>query len=288
MLNGLGTIELARRVARRYAADRIADQSAKLSFYSLLSIFPLLFFLTSLLGLVLRRGDRSRQMLFDILSSVIPPSAWSLIDSTLNEIAQGAGGLSLSIALLATIWTSSRGTAAVIEGLNVAYEVRQYRSWWRRNALAVVLTLGFASGTVLALALLMVGGRAMDWASGYLGAGPSFTLVWHVVEKLLAMALALLAFNVLYAFGPNVENRRWRWFMPGTLVGVALWLAVSFGFRLYLHFFDRYSTTYGSIGAVVVLMLWFYLSGIAILVGGEVNSEVEKASRGGAPAEPKE
>ena len=279
---------LLRRVARRYRDDRIADQSAKLSFYALLSIFPLLFFLTSLLGLLLRRGGGPREMLYELLSSVIPPSAWALIDATLNEIAQGAGGLSLSIALLATIWTSSRGTVAVIEGLNVAYEVRQYRSWWRRNVLAVLLTLGFASGTVLALALLMVGGWAVDWMAGHLGLGPSVTIAWQLLQKLLAVVLVLLAFNVLYVFGPNVEGRRWRWFMPGTLAGVALWLLASYGFRLYLHYFDRYSATYGSIGAVVVLMLWFYLSGIAILVGGEVNSEIEKASRGGAPARTKE
>ena len=117
---------------------------------------------------------------------------------------------------------------------------------------------------------------------------PLATAAWAVAQNLLMLGMVLLAFNVLYAVGPNVRNRRWHWLMPGTLVGVALWLAASYGFKLYLSFFDRYAATYGSIGAVIVMVLWFYLSGIAILVGGEVNSEVEKAARRGGAALPKE
>lgn len=287
-LAGLGPGALLLRVARRFREHRIADQSAKLSFYFLLSIFPLLFFLTSILGLVLRKGEGLREMLHGMLAAVAPSSASELIQATLSEISEGAGGLTLSIAVLATVWTASRGTVAVIEGLNVAYEVEHYRRWWHRNVLAMALTLAFTLAIAAALPLLMYGGRAAEWAASHFGFGDAIATAWNATEKLLGLALVLLAFNVLYVVGPNVKNRRWHWLMPGTAVGVCLWLLASYGFRLYLHFFDRYSATYGSIGAVVVLMLWLYLSGIAILVGGEVNSVIEKAARHGEAAVPKE
>lgn len=274
-------MELARRVWRRIREDRIADQSAKLSFYFLLSIFPLLFFVTSLLGMVLRKGERLRDMLYGTLATVAPSSATELIRATLDEISAGAGGLKLSLALLATVWAASRGTAALIEGLNVAYEVRNYRRWWRRNVLAVALTMAFTVTLAAALPLLMFGARLAQWAGDYFGTGGAIVAAWSVAQQVAALALAVMAFNVLYFVAPNVKNRRWRWLMPGTVVGVGLWLLASYGFKLYLHFFDRYSATYGSIGAVVVLMMWFFLSGIAILVGGEVNSEIEKAARDG-------
>ena len=274
-------MQLARSVWRRIREHRIADQSAKLSFYFLLSIFPLLFFLTSILGLVMRHGERLRDMLYGTLATVAPSSATELIQATLGEISAGAGGLKLSLALLATVWAASRGTAALIEGLNVAYEVRNYRSWWRRNVLAVALTLAFTATLAAALPLLMFGARLAQWAGDYLGTGGAIVTAWSVAQQVAALALAVMAFNILYYVGPNVKNRRWRWLMPGTVVGVGLWLLASYGFKLYLHFFDRYSATYGSIGAVIVLMMWFFLSGIAILVGGEVNSEIEKAARDG-------
>ena len=284
----LGPVALARRVWRRAVDDRIADQSAKLSFYFLLSVFPLLYFLTALLGLVLSRSEAALAQLQAGLATVAPAAAATLIDATVKEIVQGSGGLAISLSLLATLWTASRGTVAIIEGLNVAYEVRQYRSWWQRNLLAVGLTLAFCSFIVLALALLIHGGRAVEWLGDRLGMAPLATTAWTLAQNLLMLGCALLAFNVLYAVAPNVRNRRWHWFMPGTLAGVALWLLVSYAFKLYLAFFDRYAATYGSIGAVIVMVLWFYLSGIAILVGGEVNSEIEKAARRGSAALPKE
>jgi membrane protein len=283
----LGLAELLGRVWRRVREDRIADQSAKLSFYFLLSIFPFLFFLTSVLGLALQKDEAARAKLYGLISTVMPASAWELVDATLSEISQGAGGLQLSVALLATVWTASRGTAALIEGLNVAYEVRDYRRWWKRNLLAIGITLGLAAVTAVALPLMIYGGRAAAWVAGYFGLGGVIAIAWVVVERALALALVLGAFNLLYIVGPNVKNRRWHWLMPGTVAGVSLWLLSSYLFAVYLRFFDRYSVTYGSIGAVVVMMLWFYLSGIAILVGGEINSEIEKAEREGEAPVPK-
>jgi membrane protein len=287
-LGGLGWKTLAKRVFGRVKDDRITDQSAKLSFYFLLSIFPLIYFVTALIGLVLSRSETAVAQLQAALASVAPAAAAALIDTTAKEIVQGSGGLALSLSLLATIWTSSRGMAAIIEGLNVAYEVRQYRSWWKRNLLAVGLMLGFCTFLVVALALLIYGGQVARWGGEQLGMAPAATTAWAVAQNLLMLGIVLLAFNVLYAVAPNVRNRRWHWLMPGTLVGVGLWLAASYGFKLYLAFFDRYAATYGSIGAVIVLLLWFYLSGISILVGGEVNSEVEKAARQGDAPLPKE
>lgn len=287
-LQGVPPLALARRVWGRVRDDRILDQSAKLSFYFLLSAFPLLYFLTALLGLVLSRSEAAVAQLQAALAAVAPAAAATLIDATVTEIVQGSGGLVLSLSLLATIWTASRGTVAIIEGLNVAYEVRQYRGWWHRNLLAVGLTLAFCTFLVLALAILIYGGRAVEWAGSSLGMAPAATAAWAFGQVVLMVCCALLAFNVLYAVAPNVRNRQWHWLMPGTVAGVGLWLLASYGFKLYLAFFDRYAAAYGSIGAVIVMVLWFYLSGIAILVGGEVNSEVEKAGRLGSAALPRD
>lgn len=279
---------LARRVWQRFRQDRITDQSAKLSFYFLLAIFPLLLVFTSILGLAMRGREAARELVQGLLARVVPSTAVEMLEATLEEIMAGAGGLQLSLALLATLWTASRGMAAVIEGLNVAYEIRQYRSWWRRNLLAVGLTVAMALCLAAALLLLMEAGRFGARLAGDIGVGIVFTHTWRLVEVALMLALVLTAFNLLYIVAPNLDNRRWHWLMPGTVVGVALWLAASYGFKLYLQFFDRYSVTYGSIGAVIVLMLWFYVSGIAVLVGGEVNSEIEKVARAGEAPVPKE
>ena len=276
-LGGLTWRKLLRRVWQQFWKDRVLDQSAKLSFYFLLAIFPLLIFLIALLGLLLQSGPVLREALHDYLAAVVPTSTSTLIDTTLGEITRGSGAVKLSAALLFTWWSASHGMLAIIEGLNIAYEVGDSRPWWKKQLLASGLTVGCLV-LIAAVLLLILGGRLSEILASQLGYSGFIAGLWQVFQWIFLLAFVLMAFNLLYVYAPNVRHRQWHWLMPGTVVGVALWLLVSFGFQLYLSFFNQYTVTYGSIGAVIILMLWLYLSGIAILVGGEVNSEIERAS----------
>lgn len=274
---GLGWKEIMRKVWRQFWENRVLDQSAMLSFYFLLSLFPFLLFLVALLGLVLQSNEVVHQAIQDYLARIAPVSASSLINKTLQEISSGSHGGTLSISLLFSLWVGSNGMVAIIRALNVAYEVEESRPWWKQRLVAVALTISLVLFIGAALMLVGAGGRLVKWAAQNVGLGSSSSsLAWRFAEWFLLLGLLLFAFNLLYVFAPNVKHHRWHWLMPGTVLGVFMWLLASYGFRLYLRFFDSYNVTYGSIATVVILLLWFYLSGIAILTGGELNSELEK------------
>jgi len=277
-LGGLTWPELIRRTWHQFQQDRVLDQAAKLSFYFLLSTFPLLLFLVTLLGLMLQSGPEFQDTLQRYLAAVLPSSASGLIDTTLGEITTGSGGGRLSFALLFTLWTASRGVVAIMEGLNIAFGVGDSRPWWKKNLVALGLTLVLLILMAAALFVMIYGSRYGATLGNQIGASTLMTWVWRVLTWLLPLVFVLLAFNILYLYAPNVTHRRWHWLMPGTVAGVTLWLAVSFGFKIYLTYFNSYTVTYGSIGAVIILLMWFYFSAIAFLLGGEVNSELEKAS----------
>jgi membrane protein len=279
-LGGLTPGELIHRTWNQFWDDRILDQSAKLSFYFFLSLFPLMICLFTLLGTLLKSGPDLMEMLETYLAAVVPASASHMIDKTINEIIHGSGSLTVSFALLFTWWAACRGMVAIIEGLNIAYKVADFRHWWKKYVVASILTVVFLLITVAALLTLIYWGKSGEFLIVHLGYPVFISRLWQALSWLILLIYVLLGFNILYLYAPNVKHRQWRYMMPGTVVGVFLWLAVSFGFKLYLSFFNNYTVTYGSIGTVIILMMWFYLSGIAILVGGEVNSEIEKALNG--------
>ena len=277
-LGGLSPKELAARVWREMSYDDIFNRAAILGFYFMLALFPLLLCLTALLGLFAQAGTELRDNLFSYLARVAPRSAYALIYETVNEVSEGGSRGKLTFGLLASVWAASNGMLAVVDTLNMAYRVREARPWWKARLVAAALTLALAVLVVSALALVLYGGQIAEALSGPLGLGGGFTAAWGVLRWLFVLGFVLLAFGLIYYFAPNLHEQKFRWVLPGMVVGVALWLAGSLGFRLYLRYFNTYNAVYGSLGAVIVLMLWFYLTGAAILVGGEVNSEIERAA----------
>jgi membrane protein len=167
---------------------------------------------------------------------------------------------------------------AIIEALNWMYGVRESRSWWRVRLIAIGLTTALNILTISALLLVLYGGEAGEWLTHYFSQNRDFTKFWDVAHIPVILAFVLFTFALIYYFAPDVEEQKWYWITPGSLVGVALWLLVSFIFRLYLRHFDSYSLSYGSLGAVIILMLWLYLTGVAILIGGKINAEIENAA----------
>jgi len=277
-MGGLTPKELAARVWRAMSYDDIFNRAAILGFYFMLALFPLLLCLTALLGLFAQTGTELRDDLFSYLARVAPRSAYALIYETVNEVAEGGGGGKLTFGLLAAVWAASNGMLAVVDTLNSAYHVREARPWWKARMVAAALTLALAVLVVSALALVLYGGQIAGALSGAFGFGGGFAAAWGVLRWLLVLGFVLLAFGLIYYFAPNLHEQKFCWVLPGMIVGVTLWLAGSLGFRLYLKYFNTYNAVYGSLGAVIILMLWFYLTGAAILIGGEVNSEIERAA----------
>lgn len=276
--NGLTWKKLAKRVVARIDEDNVLGRSAQLSYYFLLALFPLLLFLTTLLGYLASAGTELRNTLLSYLSAVMPASATTLIHATVDEISKAAGGGKLSVGILATLWAASSGVEAISESLNFANKVKESRPWWKARLVAVALTIALAVLIVTALVLMFFGGAIAEKIAVSFGLGAAFPIAWKIAQWPLVLGVVLLAFSLIYYYAPDLRYRRWRWVTPGSLVGLTLWLLVSFAFRVYLHYFDSYSATYGSLGAVIIMMLWFYFTGAAILVGGEINCALENAA----------
>ncbi|MGI9166053.1 MAG: YihY/virulence factor BrkB family protein [Pyrinomonadaceae bacterium] len=258
--------------------DDVLNRAAILSFYFLLALFPLLLFLTALLGSFADTGTELRHNLLTYLRAIVPVSASDLINTTVDEISQESGGGKLSFGLVTSLWFASSGMGALIEGLNIAYDVKETRAWWKRTLLAIVLTIALAVLIVTALALMFYGSRIAEGIANRYGFGAAFTAVWTVLRWLFVLGFVFLAFVLIYYFAPDLREKQLRWLTPGAAVGVILWLLVSFLFGSYLNFFNTYSVIYGSLGAVIILLLWFYLTGVTILIGGEVNTIIEQAA----------
>jgi len=275
---GLTWWQLLVRVWREIWIDQVPGRCAELAYYFLFSVFPLLLFLTSLLGYLAGDPDsRLRRLFFHLLEPLSPSSdVTALLRNTLDQVIAGRGGARLSLSLLAALWVASAGMLAVARTLNSAFGVEESRPWWRRRLVAIMLTIGFAALVICALTIIFYGHQIGVALAAALGIGPAFIVFWHALRWLLVSAFLLLSFDAIYNFAPDTgRGAGRRWGTPGAVIAVILFLAASFGFRFYLYEPENgIATTYGSLGGVIVLMLWFYLTALAILVGGEVNSVI--------------
>lgn len=256
----------------------LLTHAAALSFYFLLALFPLLLFLITILGFFAEPGAEMRTQLLSQLSQVLPYSASALIYTTVDEIAENADGAKLSFGLITALWIISSGMGAISEALNAMYGVREARPFWKIRLSAVGLTLVLAVLIISALLLLLYGGEIGEKVAEYFNQSSHYATLWVVAQVPIILAFVLFAFALIYYFAPNLHDQKWYWITPGAIVGVSLWLLVSILFRIYLHYFNTYSVTYGSLGAVIILVLWFYLTGVAILIGGKINAEIENAA----------
>jgi membrane protein len=169
--------------------------------------------------------------------------------------------------------------SAITETLNIAYDVKETRSWWKARFVSIALTIMLAVIIIVALAIILLGSRIASFVAAAIGFGDTFIVLWQILQWPVVLVFLLLTFSLIYYFAPNITERRWKSITPGAITAVTLWILVSFAFRFYLNFFNTYSVTYGSLGALIVLMLWFYFTGAAILTGGEVNAELMRARR---------
>ena len=223
-------------------------------------------------------GSQLRESLLKYLGTTMPNAAYGLVEKTLQETSRASSGGKLALGLILALWSASAGMAALQDTLNAVYGVKEGRPLWKSRGLAIVLTILCSVLVLVTLAIILYGNQAANFVSAHLGLGPVITWTWKIVQWPIAFFFLALVFAIIYYAAPDVEQRHWQWISPGAVVGILLWLAVSFGFRVYLHFFNSYSATYGALGAVIILLLWFYMTGAAILAGAEVNVEIENAA----------
>jgi membrane protein len=262
--------EIFRRTLTEARNDDLLGRSAQLSYYFFLALFPMLISIIAVMSLF-GHADSVRQTLLGFLAAVLPGSASDLIQKTITEVVQGAGGLKMSFGIIFSVWSASAGMSAIMDTLNAAYEVSEGRSFVRRNSTAIGLSVACALLMVCAIAIVVAGGSASQAFS-------TTPMILGIAFWPIALGLVLLCLALIYYFAPDVKDQEWHWITPGAVVGLALWLVASLALKLYLHFFDRYSATYGSLGAVIVLLLWFYLTGASVLMGAELNSVLENAA----------
>lgn len=285
MFHRLFSKDFWRRVIVRCDEDEVLGRAAQLSYYFLLAIFPLLIFLITLFG-YFSGGLRLQHKLIAYLGDVMPPTALHLVVGTIDEVIKSRGTVKLSFGLVFALVAASSGVNALARALNAAYDVRETRPWWQVRLTSIALTVALSLLIVSALLIVLYGGHFGTTLAALIHEGRAFAAVWRVLQWPIALAFVFLAFDMIYRFVPNVRVKRQgkrlprsdfrrRWFSPGVMIALILWLFVSLLFRLYLHFFNSYSATYGSLGALIILMLWFYLTGASILFGGEINCEFE-------------
>jgi membrane protein len=260
--------------------DNLLGRSAELGFYFLFALFPTLLTACAVLGLAARSAAHIYEHLLEYLSIVVPPSALGMVLDAFNQTAAAASTGKLTFGLVAALWSASVGFSAIQGTLNVVYRVKETRPYWRARLSAIGVTFLLSIVISLMLASLLITDffahlahlRIHDHLLAFLSASFARTLGWVAATAFLSLLFALI-----YYFGPDVKVSRWRWLTPGAAFGMLGWLIGSLGLRVYVHYFNNYSATYGSLGTVIILLTWFYLSGLMLLLGGEINSEIEAA-----------
>lgn len=275
-LGGLSLKELSRRLWQQSQEDELLGRAAQLSYYILLGLFPALIVLTAAMGLLSIQDYMPQLMSY--LRTVLPADALSMVERFLEQMAKGSGTDMVSLGGLGALWASSSGMTAIMEALNVAYDVKQdSRPFWQVRLTAILLTVGLAVFIIISMTLILYGGPIGEWIASFVGLSTVFTLAWNIFQWPAVVGLMLLAVAIIYYVCPDIE-RHWRWITPGSVFAVTMWLLMSLGFKFYVDNFGDYNKVYGSLAGVIVLMLWLYWSGLVLLLGAEINAEIEYAA----------
>jgi membrane protein len=277
--------ELLTRTWREINDDNCLGLAAQLAYYFILALFPALIVVVAIASFFPRS---TLQQVLATLAPFTPPDALSVIRTQLDAIlASDQGGL-LTIGVLGALWSSSAALTAIIDTLNRAFDVEETRPWWKVRLLAIGLTVGMALFILTAFALVVAGPELAHAIADRLGLASTVATAWTVVQWPIVFLLVTFGVALTYYFAPDI-HQDWAFITPGSALATGLWLVASLGFRVYVQHFSDYNATYGALGAAVLLLLWLYVSGLAVLVGAELNSEIESArssrhsSTGGAP-----
>ncbi len=280
-LQGVPLVTVLKRFASSFNDDNLLSRSAELGYYFLFALFPTLISASAIFGLFVRSASDIYVKLLNYLSLVVPHDALGLVLDTFRQTTQHSSGGKITFGIAAAIWSASVGFSAIQDTLNTVYKVKETRPYWMVRGSAMLVTVLLAMITLATLGALLAGTLLSHLVRDHIAnqhLGMACGIAIHIVLDLVCVALSLLLFAVIYYFGPNVQNKRWRYFTPGAALGIIGWVLSSLALRVYLFYFNSYSVTYGSLGAVIILLTWFYITGLMLLVGAELNSEIEAAA----------
>ncbi len=266
-----------KRTFKSFNEDNLLSRAAELGYYFLFALFPTLVSASAILGLVVRNTSQLYVKLLDYLALVIPPSAFAIVLETFNKTTAGSSGGKITLGLAAALWSASVGFSAIQDTLNTVYKVRETRPYWKARGSAILVTVLLSLLITITLFTLLGGDFLARFVRLHLYSRVtqlSAEVALRFISWTVAAGLLVLLFALIYYFAPDVKNKRWHWLTPGAAIGIFGWLVASIALRIYLHYFDNYSVTYGSLGAVIILLTWFYITGLMILTGAEVNSEI--------------
>ena len=263
---------LRRTFNEAFFKDNCLGMAAQLAYYFLFALFPTLLVLMAVADIF---AADVVQMLRGA-SGLLPPAGVELITEQLGRLSEGEQGGLLTLGMLTAIWSSSAAMTAIIDTLNTAYDIEEGRPWWKVRLTAILLTIGLSLFIMLAFALVVAGPTVAERLADRLYLGSAFEWTWKILQWPVVFALVSGGMAVIYYFAPDAEQD-WVWLTPGSIAATALWLVASLGFKYYIANFGGYES-YGVVGGVMVLMLWFYISGLVILLGAEMNAEIEHAS----------
>jgi membrane protein len=270
-----GWKELGTRTAKEISADDLLNLAAQQAYYFFFALFPALLTLISIASFF--PIDNLMGQVVDQLGRFAPPEALKIITDQIAEISSSGHGGVLTLAFLLTIWSSSGAMVSIISTLNAAYDITEGRPLWKVRLIAMALTVGMAFFILVSIALVLVGPTLGEHLANTLHMGGAFKWTWWILQWPVVLALVATGIGLVYYFAPDAEQE-WVWITPGSVLATLLWVAVSIGLKLYIAYFGDYNKTYGTLAGFIVLLTWFYLSGLAILVGAELNAEIEHAS----------
>lgn len=249
----------------------VSSAGAQLAYFFLLSLFPLLIFLLTLLPFL----NLPQEQVFTMLENMLPEQVFSLIESTIKDVLSNRNGGLLSVGIIATLWSASNGVNALIKNLNKSYDITETRPFIVARAVSIFFTISLIGLIIVALVLPVFGKTIGQFMFEVIGLKEGFLIVWNYVRIIIPPFLIVTVLVLLYWIAPNVKIY-FRHAIPGALFATIAWVLISFGFSFYISNFANYSKTYGSIGGIIILMLWLYITGIVLVVGGQVNVAFQK------------
>jgi len=268
-----------KRLYEKYTDDNVSDGAAVVGYYLVFALFPSVFVLATLAAYI-PHVQASTATLLERARGFLPSAAMGIIDTNLRALVANPRPRLLTLGLAAALYSASCGVDAIRRVLNLAYDVKESRPFWRTQLLALGMTVGGGLLVLVALAVVVGGGSAGLWVARHLQFAEGYVIVLRWIRWPTTAAAVMLGAALSYYLLPDVEQK-FKFITPGSVVGTATWFLASWGFSKYVSHFGSYNVTYGSIGGVIVLLIWFYISGFILLLGGEINAIIEQAAAGG-------
>ncbi len=274
---GISSFELLKRTVKEFSNDDMTTYASALAYRGIFSLFPFLLFLIAMLGMLDLQNFFT--WLREQVSLVLPPDALDLVNPVIDEMQDQKSGV-LSVGILVALWSASIGVRSLMNAMNRAYDVEEGRPTWKLMLLAVAYTIGLALILLATAGLMITGPQVMEWLASQIGLKDIVVTLWTWLRWPVIVILMMLVVALIYYVTPDVEQQ-FRFITPGSVLAVIVWIAASIGFGIYVQNFGNYDATYGSIGAVIVLLLYFYISASVLLFGAEMNAVIEHASEEG-------